>query len=75
MPMMNKNPYDSWERFKLPWYKRIFLVFLGKKERQDVQERIDKINRLRRIERAENIKKMKQRLRPKPQQYRRSPRG
>lgn len=64
------NPYDQWDRYKLPLRARITLLFLSKNERKKIKNKIDKINRIRRLDLKREIEEsMKniRRIRPGPQ--------
>lgn len=39
------DPYDQWERFTFPWYKKLLMfLFLSKKERIYISGKVQKIN-------------------------------
>lgn len=64
------SPYDRWERFIIPWYKRLLIrILLDEKERRFIYDRVTKINQQRREEqrraveaqREYGIRKMRER--------------
>ncbi|MFW6047085.1 MAG: hypothetical protein ACOCP4_04815 [Candidatus Woesearchaeota archaeon] len=64
------NPYDMWERFVIPWYKRLLMrLFLDERERRFIYNRVTKINQQRKEERRRvveaqreySIRKMRER--------------
>lgn len=64
----NPDPYDQWERFKLPiWQKILVFLFFTKKDKKELRQRIYRINRMRRDDHRKQIERMRKNLRPRGQ--------
>lgn len=67
MPVIERpDPYDNWERFKLPIHYRLLVWILTKDDRKQINKRIARINTIRRREHIESVEKMRTMMRPKP---------
>lgn len=67
MPVIERpDPYDRWERFKLPIHYRILYWFLSKDDKVQINKRIARINMIRKREHIEGIEKIRTAMRPKP---------
>ena len=53
------DPYDEWERFKLPLIHRIFSLFLSKNEREEIKLKIDTINKIRMLDKKKELDEIK----------------